>query len=117
MLYHFNKLKPSTKPMAKFNSHLSDESDQDSSTTATYLHNFLHFLLTKVVIAPFLTKIWNHMNGCAKQYRCEYDMFLPSCIDLYFSIIIKRLVGSTEHGKDVVDGLNSREKWMLKLAI
>ena len=33
-LDQFKKWKPSTIPMAHFNSHLSDKSDQDDSTTA-----------------------------------------------------------------------------------
>ena len=32
-----------------------------------------------------------------------------------FSIIIYILVGETVHGKDVVDGLNYRDKWIIKL--
>ena len=39
--------------MAQFNSNLSDESDQDDSTTATHLCILLQFLLTKGFIDPF----------------------------------------------------------------
>ena len=46
-LENFNKLKPYTIPMAQFNSHLFDESDQYSSTTATNLRIPLQFILTK----------------------------------------------------------------------
>ena len=43
VLEHFNKLNPSTIPMAHFQSHLYDESDQDYSTTATNIRIVLQF--------------------------------------------------------------------------
>ena len=46
-LDNFNKLKPSTIPMAQFHSHLSDEDDQDARTTATYLLILIQFIITK----------------------------------------------------------------------
>ena len=63
-LDHFNKLKQSTIPMAKSHFHLYDESDQNSSTTGTHLHIFLQFILTKLILAPFLTTMWDHTDGC-----------------------------------------------------
>ena len=70
MLENFNKSKPSTIPMAQFNSNYSNESDQDARTTATHMYILLQFLLTKHVIYPLLTAMWDHTNGCAKQYCC-----------------------------------------------
>ena len=43
----FNKLKPSTIPLAQFYSRLSDKSDQDVSNTATRLSILLQFTFTK----------------------------------------------------------------------
>ena len=60
---HFNKFKPSTIPMAKFHYRLSDESDQDTSTTATHLHILLWFIFTKKMISLLLTTKWYHMDG------------------------------------------------------
>ena len=57
------------------------------------------------------------MNGCAKKYNFSSDIYLLSCIDLYFIIIIDRVVGAPKHRKYVVDGLNAREKWMINLAM
>ena len=37
-LEHFNKLKPSTIPMAKSHSHLSDKSDQDWQKSGIFYH-------------------------------------------------------------------------------
>ena len=46
-LEHFNNLKPSIIPMDQFNSYLSDEIDQDASTTATHLRIIFQFIITK----------------------------------------------------------------------
>ena len=79
---HFNKLKPSTIPMAKIHYHLSDESDQDSSTTATHIFILLQFLLKNQIIDPYLTTMWDHTYGSAKHYRCTSAIYLPSCLAL-----------------------------------
>ena len=47
VLEHFKILKPSTIPMVKFKSHLSDKTDQYASTTATHLCIHLKFFLQK----------------------------------------------------------------------
>ena len=46
-LEQFNKFKTSSTPMKQFNSHLYEESDQDSSITVTHLNIIIQFLLTK----------------------------------------------------------------------
>ena len=46
-LDQFKKWKPFTIPMGKFNSHLSDESDQDASATATNLHIIIKLIRKK----------------------------------------------------------------------
>ena len=107
-LEHFNKLKLSTIPMAQFHYYLSYKSDQDSSTTATRTHILLRFFLTKGMIAPFLTTMWDH-TGCASA------IYLLSCLALEFYIIIYRSVGAHLHAKCVVDGLNTKYKRMIKL--
>ena len=51
LIKRFNLFKPSTIPMAQFYSDLSDESDQDYSTTETYILIILSFIPSKVFIA------------------------------------------------------------------
>ena len=46
-LEQFKKFKPFNIPVAQFNSHLSDENDQDDSTSTTHLHIIFQFILTK----------------------------------------------------------------------
>ena len=62
---NFKKLKPSTVPMELLHYHLSGESYQDASTNATHPHIILQFTLTKGMVAPLLTTMWDHTTGCA----------------------------------------------------
>ena len=61
--------------------------------------------------------MWDHTGGCVKQYYCASAIYLLSCLVLEFSVIIGKLVGAHVHGKYVVDGINTRDKYMLKLTI
>ena len=54
--------------------------------------------------------MWDHTDVCANQYCCKSDIYLISCISLGFCIIIYRSGRESGHGKDVVDGLNTRDK-------
>ena len=80
--------------MSQFHSNLYYESDQGSITTATHLRILLQFTITKWMIAPFLANMWYHIDGCKNQYRCACAIYLISCIDLEFSIIIYIAVGA-----------------------
>ena len=68
--------------MANFYHNLSDESDQSDSTTATHLCIILQFILTKGIIAPLLTTMWDNTDGYAKNYCCGSAIYLLSCISL-----------------------------------
>ena len=85
--------------MVPFDSRLSDEMDQGTSNTSTHHCIILQFILTKGIIYPFLTTMWDHTYVCAEQYRCASDIYLLSCLALEFSIITDRSVGSPVHGK------------------
>ena len=63
LLEHFKKMKPSNIPMAQFHSRLSDESDQDYRTTVAHPRIILLFIITKQMISPLLTTMWDHMYG------------------------------------------------------
>ena len=60
---NFNKLKPSSIPMEQFYSHLSDYSDQDTSTNETNLRIILQFIITNQMIATYMTTMWDHTDG------------------------------------------------------
>ena len=61
-LDNFNKLKPSTIPMEKSHFHLPDGSDQDTSTSATYICIILQLLIKKGSMASLLTTMWDQTN-------------------------------------------------------
>ena len=114
-LEQFNKFKPSTIPMAQLHSDLSDESDQYNRTTVKNIPTLPQLIPKKFCVAPFLTNMWYHTDGCAKQYHCESAIYLVSYLDLECCIIIGREVGANGHGKYLVDDMNDRDKLILKL--
>ena len=116
-LDHFHKLKPSTTAMVQFHSHLSHESDQDAKTTATHIHIILESIISKGFVSSLLTTMWYHKYGCVNKYHCAYCIHLISYLALEFCIIISRDVVAPGHGKDVFDGMNYREKQILKLTM
>ena len=94
--------------MAQLKYRLSGKSDKDYSTTVTHLRILIKFLLEKGFISSLLTTMCYHMDGCAKQQRCAYDIYLLSCISLGIFIIIDRALGASIHGKYVFGGMNAR---------
>ena len=57
------------------------------------------------------------MDGCTKQYSFSLAIFLLLFLALELSITFDRTVGVPGYGKDVVDVLNDRYKWIFKLAM
>ena len=47
---------------------------------------------------------------CAKHYRCASAMYLISVISQCYSVTIYGRISATDHGKEVVDELNSVDK-------
>ena len=103
--------------MVQFNYHLLDESDQDAINTATHIGVLIFFLISKVSISSLFTTMWDHTDGCTKQYHYESYIYLRSFLDLQFCIIIDRVFGAPGHGKCVVGGLNAIYKCMFKLVM
>ena len=92
-LHQVNKFKSSTVPMAQCHSHLSDESDQDVITNATYFIILIKFIHSKIFIVLYLTTMWYHIYDCANQYHCSFAIHILSFIFLDFlSLFIKKLV-------------------------
>ena len=101
--------------MAQFHSCLSDEIYQYASATMTHIRIIFQFIITKEKIFPFLTTMWYHMDGFTNQCRCSSAIYLLSFLYLECYITIYGVVGSSGHVKDVVDGLNARNKCITKL--
>ena len=68
--------------MVQFHSNSYDEIDQDAITNATNHSNILQLIITKLMIAPLLTIMWYHTDGCANQYHCALVIYLLSCLAL-----------------------------------
>ena len=103
--------------MSQSHSHLSGESYQEAITTVTHLCILLQFIIRKQIISPLLKTMWYQTYGCANQYHCASSICLLSFLALEFSFVVERAVVPPGHGKDVVDGLNDRYKWIPKLVI
>ena len=61
--------------------------------------------------------MWGHMYGRENHHCCKYYIYVLSYIALEYFIIIDTGVFAPVHGRDAIDGLNSRYKFMPKLAI
>ena len=61
--------------------------------------------------------MWDHTAGCAKQYHCTYNIYLLSFLALECCVIIDAALGALDHGKDVFDGINFGDKWIIKLVM
>ena len=75
-----------------------------------YTANVWFHISNKKVLTASLSKIWENTNGCDKQYRCAYALYLMSVVYQCYSIIIDRGISALGNGKEVVDGLNSVDK-------
>ena len=52
---------------------------------------------------------WEDTDGCAKQYRCDLDIYLMTNLSSSYGIIMDFVINSPGHGKNVVDLLNATE--------
>ena len=61
--------------------------------------------------------MWDHTDNWSKQYNFASSVYPISCLALEFFIIIDRVVGAPGNRKYVADGLNDRDKLILKLSM
>jgi hypothetical protein len=99
----------------EFHSHLADKSKQDASSTHAHMEEVLinHLRGGGKIKLDGTTIMFDHTDGCAKQYRCALALFLLSLLAQVHNIVIDRAVGAPGHGKDIVDGLNATDKRLL----
>ena len=63
-----------------------------------------------------LSTIWGNTDGCTEQYICATSLYLMLVLSQSHSIIFDWAISAPEHGKEVVDGINSVDKrYMYKL--
>ena len=99
---------------AHFHSHMADKSNQDAASTHAHMRVLLELLISQEKIIPGKSTIWEHTDGCTKQYRCAKALYLLSSLASEFKVVIDRQVDAPGHGKDVVDGLNAQDKVYLR---
>ena len=95
---------------AVFHSCLSGDIKQDAATTTEQRKSFISLLKDKKVLTSSLNTILENTDGCAKQYRCAFALYLMSVMSQCNSIIIYRGISAPRHDKYVVDGLNTVDK-------
>ena len=61
-----------------------------------------------------ISKLWEDTIGCAKQYRCDLDIYLMDVLSSALCIIIDLTTNSPGHGKNVVYRLNATDKHYFK---
>ena len=61
-----------------------------------------------------MSTVWEDTDGCAKQYRCDLDIYLMTMLSSSYGIIIDCSINAPCHGNNVVDGLNATDKGYLK---
>ena len=57
-----------------------------------------------------MSKIWEKIYGCAKQYRCASALYLMWVMSHCYSIIIYWGISAPGHDKEVVDVINAVDK-------
>ena len=97
-----------------FHSHMSDESNQDATTTHVHMCTMLDHYLSRFQSFPDDCCILDHTDGCAKQYRCGNALFLLSALCQKYKIVIDRAIAAPGHGKSIIDGLNAVDKTHLR---
>ena len=57
------------------------------------------------MIRPSISTIWEHTDGCTKQYRCSKSLYLLSSLAVEYEVTIDRHIDAPGHGKDLFDGV------------
>ena len=76
-----------------------------------------HLFKTKLesgILVSGMSMVWEDTDGCSKQYRCVLDVYLTNVLSSSFGIIMDHTIIEPGHVKNVVDGLNTRDKSYLK---
>ena len=97
-----------------FHTHMADKSNQDATSTHAHMGVLLELLTDQGKISPGKSTIWEHTDGCTKQYRCAKALYLLSSLAAEFQVAIDRQVDAPGYGKVVVDALNAQDEVYLR---
>ena len=70
--------------------------------------------MESVISVYVMSTVWEGTDGCAKQYMCALAKYLITVLSYSYSIVLDRANSSPWHGKNVVDGINTKDKSYLK---
>ena len=73
------------------------------------LHLFKNFFESGLLVSG-MSKVWEDTNFCAKQYRCDYAIYLMTVLSSSYGIIMDREISAPGHGNNVVNGINTTGK-------
>ena len=93
----------------EFHLHFSYSKLQNAATTTAHLYALLANVFGKKQMIRGRT-MWDHTDGCAKQYRCSIAYYLMSYLSTSYQIFLGRAVDTPGRGKYVVDGFNAVQK-------
>ena len=54
-----------------------------------------------------MSKLWGNTNVCAKQYRCDLDLYLMAVLSASYGIITDSAINAPGYGNNVFDGFNA----------
>ena len=58
--------------------------------------------------------VWEDTSGCAKQYMCDFCIYLINVLSYLNGIIMDHAINAPDHVNIVVDGLNVTDKRYFK---
>jgi hypothetical protein len=82
---------------------------QDAAMTHEDMYLLVNLLLKRRVSKRGLW-MFDHTDGCAKQYWCDTALYLLALLSVNYSMLVYHAVGAPSHGKCEVDGGNAVEK-------
>ena len=65
-------------------------------------------------LVSVMSTVWEETDGRAKQYRCALAIYLITLLSYSYSITMDRVINAPVHGNNVVDGINTTDKFYLK---
>ena len=78
--YFPNSIAPGSNRKSEFNSYISDDNEQDACYLHAHMFRLLNFLFGSLILLCGMSTVWEDTNGCAKQYRCDLDIYLMNLL-------------------------------------
>ena len=70
--------------------------------------------LESVRLVSSMSTVWEDIDGCENQYRCDLSIYLMTVLSSSYSIIMDLAMNAPCHGNNFIYGLNTTGKRYLK---